>query len=540
MPTLVMIRGRQIVRTVRCIFVAGLLTTLLLSACSTTKPRETSPSPFTEPLQAELKVESDLRILHTVAGQLDSTRSELIALHQHGGWQKRGYFDAAEDNQIERFYFRFVVGHTTLWEIINSYEGTKSRFTDDEIGIKAHVLVVYAEFLLSFHTSFLVAEFMDDPVAIAKLNEQYFRSGIPQGTYDRLRRNVTSKDKANMLKAAWILYSEDFVEPQSSLVERVESNPVYANLLEQIPVLYSGATKQTHRVLNAQTNYQAETENVFSHTRAAELSRAASREFGDARFATRALLFKDISRLKNPSVHLIRFSAAQKEQVYDLLQPGDLILTFTAGYISDIFIPGIFKHGITYVGSPAQRADAGLETDSLPIDAEPERERFSLHIAQEFLPGGENADIIEAVGEGVIFNNLAKIMDTHVNRLLVIRPLLNNTERTEFLAGVFSYLGDEYDFYFDFADASRQVCTEVQYRALNGKGGIYFTLIERAGHVTLSADDIVNYYLETQPQQFELVLFADENPGTQLHQARVLTGAEAEHRLKELMADPKP
>jgi len=58
--------------------------------------------------------------------------------------------------------------------------------------------------------------------------------------------------------------------------------------------------------------------------------------------------------------------------------------------------------------------------------------------------------------------------------------------------------------------------------------------------VTLSADDIVNYYLETQPQQFELVLFADENPGTQLHQARVLTGAEAEHRLKELMADPKP
>ena len=247
MPILVMNRRRQIVRTVRCIFVTGLLTMLLLSACSTAKPRETSPSPSTEPLQAELKVESDLKILHAVAGQLDRTRSE----------------------------------------------------------------------------------FMDDPVAIAKLNEQYFRSEIPLGTYDRLRRNVTSKDKA-------------------------------------------------------------------------------------------------------------------------------------------------------------------------------------------------------------------KIMDTHVNRLLVLRPLLNNAERTEFLAGVFSYLGDEYDFYFDYADASRQVCTEVQYRTLNGKGGIYFTLIERAGHVTLSADDIVNYYLETQPQQFELVLFADENPGTQLHQARVLTGAETEHCLKELMADPKP
>lgn len=60
---------------------------------------------------------------------------------------------------------------------------------------------------------------MDDPVAIAKLNEQYFRSGIPQGTYDCLHRSVTSKDKANMLEAAWILYLEDFVEPQSILAE---------------------------------------------------------------------------------------------------------------------------------------------------------------------------------------------------------------------------------------------------------------------------------------------------------------------------------
>jgi hypothetical protein len=61
------------------------------------------------------------------------------------------------------------------------------------------------------------------------------------------------------------------------------------------------------------------------------------------------------------------------------------------------------------------------------------------------LPGGEDADIIEAVAEGVIFNNLAKIMNTHINRLLVLRPILNDAERIEFLAGVFSYLGDEYE-----------------------------------------------------------------------------------------------
>ena len=183
--------------------------------------------------------------------------------------------------------------------------------------------------------------------------------------------------------------------------------------------------------------------------------------------------------------------------------------------------------------------EAGLNADSLPAVAGPESNRFDLDIALEFLPGGENADIIEAVAEGVIFNNLSKIMDTHINRLLVLRPKINDAERAKFLAGVFSYIGDEYDFYFDFADSSRQVCTEVHYRTLNGKGGINFTLTERAGHETLSADDIVHYYSETLPRQFELVLFADEDPGAQSHQARVLTGTEAGRRLEELMAAAK-
>ena len=523
-------------RVVHHLFGVGLLAIWLLTACSTTKSGVVPPSPTMTPFQAKLKIASDQRILSAVAGQLESTRSEFIALHQRGGWLKRGYFTSEENNQIERFYFRFVVGHTTLWDIIDSYRGLQAHLTDDETEIKAQTLMLYAELLLSYHTSSFVAEFMDDPVAIAKLNEAFFLSEIPQGTYDRLRRNITSKDNANMLAAAWMLHSKDISDPQSMVAELGKKDLIYANLLSQFQSLYSGAMQQTQRIQNAQSGV----ENYFSHTRAAELAREASQKFGELRYAIRSLLFKDVSRLKNPDAHLVRFSMAQKKQVYDLLQPGDLILTFTAGYISDIFIPGKFKHGITYVGSPAQRTEAGLKTGSLPIMAKPERNRFDLHIAQEFLPGGENADVIEAVAEGVIFNNLTKIMDTHVNRLLVLRPMISDMERTEFLADVFSYLGDEYDFYFDFADASRQVCTEVHYRTLTGKGGIKFTLTKRGGHETLSADDIVHYYIETRPRQFELILFAEEDPGSQFHQARVLTGNGAEQNLEALMAATKP
>jgi hypothetical protein len=87
---------------------------------------------------------------------------------------------------------------------------------------------------------------------------------------------------------------------------------------------------------------------------------------------------------------------------------------------------------------------------------------------------------------------------------------------------------------------TRSNASTVHYRTLDGKGGITFTLTERGGHETLSADDIVHYQLETQPQKFELVLFADEDPGAQHHQARVLTATDAKHRLKALMAVTKP
>ncbi len=207
--------------------------------------------------------------------------------------------------------------------------------------------------------------------------------------------------------------------------------------------------------------------------------------------------------------------------------------------MSDVFIPGAFKHGITYVGSPAQRKNAGLNVKSLSDGASHEKTGFAAHFSRESLPGGLKADMIEAVAEGVIFNNLSYIMDTHVNRMLVLRPRLNDEEKTEFLAGVFTWLGDPYDFRFDFADASRQVCTEVIYRALDGKGGITFTLTKRAGHETLSADDIVRYHIASESRLFELVLFAEENQDAQHHEAVILEGSEGERRIKALMANIK-
>jgi hypothetical protein len=57
----------------------------------------------------------------------------------------------------------------------------------------------------------------------------------------------------------------------------------------------------------------------------------------------------------------------------------------------------------------------------------------------------------------------------------------------------------------------------------------------RAGHETLSADDIVLYYLNKHSEAFQFVLYAEEDPNGKDHQALILTGTAGVQRLQELM-----
>ena len=257
----------------------------------------------------------------------------------------------------------------------------------------------------------------------------------------------------------------------------------------------------------------------------------------DADYEAQKELFYHVSRLRKPDAHVISFSDAQKQDVLDKLRPGDILLTFTAGYASDVFIPGAFKHGITYVGTVEQREAAGLSPDDIVlVGGSREGKKIAEDLRKTTTVHGRPANLIEAIAEGVKLSNLEHIMDTHINRLLVLRPNLGDKNRAKQVSRTFSYLGQEYDFRFDFADASRQVCTEVIYRAISGLDGIEFPLTRRGGHVTLSADDLVNYWLHKNPDAFEFVLYAREAPNSPTHRAEILTGTAGKSRVDELMA----
>jgi hypothetical protein len=316
----------------------------------------------------------------------------------------------------------------------------------------------------------------------------------------------------------------------------VASDRDIAAMVEQTRSRARGVDRNLDRIVSHDVRILPGAHEALAHSQAAEALASLETETGDLLYAGRAHLFKGVSRLKDPRAHLIRFSEEQKEIIYRELRAGDLMFSYTAGYMSDVFIPGAFKHAMVYVGTPEERVRAGLSAAQLAAVPEGERGRLLDSVGQGAVATGESADLIEAVAEGVKFSHLGTILDTHVNRFLVLRPRLSAPDRRDALANVFRYLGDGYDFRFDFEDASRQVCTEVVYRAYTGKGGIDFALTERVGRATLSADDIVNLHLQPDSEVFDFVLFAEAAPDSKSHAARLWMGAAGEQRLGELMA----
>jgi hypothetical protein len=510
---------------------AAIVLLLAVSSCVSTGSNAVSSKEYLNASQVRAAVEDGPSELESISSQLAVTRRDFESLSKgkKAGWTKRGYMNAAENERMEFLLFRFVSAQDALSDMVGSLGGKHSDelFPDDQMRTAAHILVTDAQFVMIHHRAELVALHADDPVAIKKMNESFYRSEIPKGSYEKFRLSVTNPEVPSQLEAAWRLFDEGSRSLRVKELSRSRSG--YHKLVNNVPTDYRRAMASLEKVSMDRFS------ETIQHSEAATLVRHARGEWKDSTYKARSLLFKNVSRIKSPVVKTITFTDTQHEEVKSLLQPGDIVVTYTGGYMSDVFIPGQFKHGITYIGSPAQRRAAGLDAKSLPKAASREARAVSAEFDRAKTSHGMKADVIEAVAEGVIFNNLGHLMDTHVNRMAVLRPKLSARDRAEFLAEVFSYHGNAYDFLFDFGDASKQVCTEVIWRGINGRAGIDFSLTKRGGHPTLSADDVVNYHFNSGGKHFDFVLFA-EAAGVG-RKAVIHTGSKGEEKLRRQMEE---
>ncbi len=334
----------------------------------------------------------------------------------------------------------------------------------------------------------------DDAVLWRALNQAFHRSGIPAHSGEQIVHELTAM-QLDDLPAETRAGIERLVRSRSWLLPGVE--------------------------------------NRWRHAPPAQLLASSGKQVSTQLRRGRGALIAGTGRMKNPSVGSLHFTPQQREQIRAALQPGDVLLTYSSGYVSNLFIPGNFKHAVTFVGTAAERRRAGLPEELLLANAGSRRARIATPLQQATLASGEEVDAVESLAEGVLLNNFDRILTTRINRLVVLRPRLHPQERAEQITDVFAYVGDEYDFSFDFTNASDQVCTEVVYRSLQGRGRIEFPLTQHAGKYSLTADELLRYALTEGSDQFECILAvseAVENPG----HAQVRYAGEAHNFLTQL------
>ena len=481
------------------------------------------------------EIDADRERLAAIAGELRQQEDAMNLLRRLVIVDRRGHFSSDETERIQGLLFRFMGCREALLAIGAHYAGRTPVPGDERLETQGFLLGFLASLLDARSTSRLVATFLTNDDVTRKLNESCYRYDIPAGTYDALLGTVTDPAAIERRAFAWDLYAAETRRPESALVQILSTEPAWAEVSAEIDRLQVDTRLQVGYVLHVKAILLPQVENQWRQSWLARHARVSQQVLAGNLADAKGVLYESVSRLRQPLSWQAVFDDEQIREVRAMLQPGDILLTYSAGYMSNLFLPGKFKHGITYVGSPAERRAAGLTPECFAAVPEGPRQKAIAALDRATLPSGEPADVIEAVAEGVVFNSLEALLRTHLFRLAVLRPRLAPAERLEQLTTVFLLLGQPYDFDFDFDDASRQCCTEVIYRALNRRGGIQVALVPRLGVQTLSADDLIAYALKDPRQSFDFRLYAEPASSLGPQRPRLHRGREGEEAFRRLM-----
>lgn len=454
--------------------------------------------------------QDDIKQLSVFKTALDDMFGEMLHQKRTTARHEKGYISSVEHNRIENLLFRFLVCRNSVWEIIHRYRNYQD---DPQANMKAFVIGYNAALTLYRYSGILVTTYMEDEQIVDKLNESYYRVGIPVGTFTRIFDSLTDPENLKDLDVARELFLQE-LRIEGTPLNALLSNPDFSPLLDELDTLHEIHLGLRSRILSHYVLLTPELTNALRHSEIQKRAEKLIEKFGSRYQTLKAIAFTEVGDLKDPASRGIHFSESQKMRIFSLLKPGDIILTYSEGYMSNIFLPGTFKHGIVFTGK---------RNAELP--------NIELTDTQESMINPED-DIVEAVSEGVVSGPISRILDGQINRLVILRLLHDSVQVSGAVRTAYSFLGNNYDFSFDFNDASSQVCTELIYRSYNGLGHIQFDLKKRAGVMTLSADDVARFALNSGETEFILVAVEDEkHPG----EAVLLTGHDGVSALHEMV-----
>ena len=200
------------------------------------------------------------------------------------------------------------------------------------------------------------------------------------------------------------------------------------------------------------------------------------------------------------------------KKIKEILKPGDILIRRNDDQLSNVGIPGFWKHAAIYVGSTKEINEY---FDSIPrAKGEKPSDLIKSQNNKAYQKlGSKRFQIIEVVGEGTKFSPVGHIAKS--DYFAALRPNLNKEQVFKALQNALSCYGLPYDYLFEFNSPNALICSQLVYRAYESNAtfkAIDFKMGEYSGHPFLSPNDIAaqfaKEYGDPQPQ-LQLLFFYD-------------------------------
>ncbi len=406
------------------------------------------------------------------------------------GARERGYLLPDEEDALRFLVTRYLHVRLALHTTIQSMQPLVPRFrpAKDDASIKAFVCAWLAGCMLMRAARYILQHYAEDPLIWKALNQAHPEKGIPAGMFDQIR-DSSCRPKTLLRFFQAMRFAETLEEQINTLGQDPDWQPIVKCLASEGPFLEK--QKRVHASSFAKTR--------FRRWRERPIRRYQRVMFGMFEASGRA-----IAEMRNP-FHRKRIRRSARNQVHEVMQPGDVLITRHDDAMSNLFLPGFWPHSAFVLGSEEQRNELGIHM------SEDQAERAKAPIC-----------ILEGKKDGVLFRSLKETLS--VDALILLRPLYSSPEmQRKAVERALTHEGKLYDFEFDFTRSDRLVCTEVVYRSLEGHDDFHFDLIRKAGRVTLPAEDLLRQALASG--RVEVVALAGVR-GNQFHR---------EQRARELL-----
>ena len=374
-----------------------------------------------------------------------------------------GEFRPSEDEAIGFWFARFLTARDNLWSTINEVRDVlddPTRPSDSEQKLK-YFLVGYAAMCLLVRIDrIMLFDVAGHSTIQRKLNEAFPEYRIQRKQYTRIFSGFV--DQANVLA---IRDAKQFARKNRRKLLKLKADEDVGFIVLQLRELEVSLnpSKRSHvKRAWAYVSHKWRRRGVVS----------AERVF--------AKILEGFGRAASEFVEMENKGVTPDvlKSIGAFLLPGDVIVTRHSKALTNLFFPGVWPHAAFYIGTPTQRQAANIEAGDDKL------QRWA-----------DDVCVLEARKDGVLMRPLEETL--RVDAFVVLRPKLEAENTRHAVERALLHEGKKYNFDFNFFNSDRVVCTELVYRAYDGLEDIEFPLQERAGRKTLSAEDLLDYSLDT-------------------------------------------